>query len=317
MIISKKNSLRILLLIVLCCFSKVSVSQTASDGAGEILDLMPAIIAASKQNGQTPPSISPVPPAIELGDFRIFKVNVIDRSSPSPTFFNETIVTFDSQNRPFRSTVKFLIGPLAPRTNVSTSTYNDLGNIESTEAIVDVNGRADIFPKQFSYDTQARLVKTTQTNPDGSLSIVEFGYSNNGRLSNARISSSINGPDRIEEEHTFSYDSAGRIKSNRIVGPLISELNHEHAYDSGGNLRETVILGLNSRTVITRLPRVGNKQIHQSVTDLGNGNVQRSDVEYFYEPGACERVLEQNHPRVVAAAIVGQPHSLDLGCVKR
>ena len=304
-------------MIALCCFSKVSVSQTASDTSGEILDFMPAIIKASIKNGQTPPLISPVPPAIELGNFRVFKVNAIDRSSPSADFFNETIVTFDSQNRPFRSTVKFLIGPLAPRTNISTSTYNDLGNIESTEVIVDVNGLADLIPKQFSYDTQARLVKTTQTNPDGSLSIVEFDYSNNGRLSNARVSSFSNGQNRIEEEHTFSYDSAGRIKSNRIAGPLIPELNHEHTYDSGGNLRETVIIGPNSRTVITRLPRVGNKQIHQSVANLGNGDIHRSDVEYIYEPGVCTRVLEQNHPRVVAAAIVGQPHSLDLGCVKR
>lgn len=338
MMIWKKHLPQILLVTALLCFSQTSLSQTTKSDEDDILDFMPAIIAATQQQSQIPPPSMPEPLVTGLGNFRIAKTETFNRSQPMGRA-TEFISSWDSSGNNVRDdlTVFDLFGgnpTLVTHTVVSNITYDDNNRpLTSRYKTMYTNGNQDIGSKQYRYQGGRLSAITTEStftsDITGSVTTninTVLQYGGNNRLIGAKVTISQPQSSVIStEQHTVSYDSNNRVKSHRVIRSsnitnTPEETLHSHRYDSTGNLIESVtITPTNVKAIWTFGPLIGNKSTGSIVSmDQSTGAVlSDSIIVGTYEVGVCT-LRGPNDPYVIEGNITAsRPYSPNIGCVKR
>ena len=342
MMIGKKGVQQILLMAILLCSNQASLPQT-NMAEGDILDFMPAIIAAAKRQRQAPPPLKPQPPIPNppvngLGNFRIAKTEIFNRLQPAGKM-STFVLTWNSSGNQIRDdlTIFNLFGGDPTQINhtvVANTTYDGQNRPRSKSyTTAYTNGNQDVGMKQYRYQG-GRLHSTVSQSTFNSVatgsittnSNMVFKYGGGNRLVGSTVI--VNQPRNsisTTEQHTVSYDSNNRVRSHEMVrtNNIDNSLDkdvHTHRYDSAGNLVESVtIAATNLRVTKTYGAIIGNKStgrirvVNQATGDVLSDNT----IVGTYEAGVCT-LRGPNDPFVIEANITASvPYSPNVGCIKR
>ncbi len=341
MIIWKKLLSSLTLVLILICSNQVSIAQATNPAQSDILDFIPAIIAAAMQNRQTlpppKPTSPPVVPPSGSGNFRYVKTDIYNRMSPLGKM-SELITTWNSSGNDIRSNLSvFALFAGNPSQVQLTTTANRVYNSQNKPLSEDFLSQFITGPqagnqtsgiKRYHYNNSGRLHSTTSesfTNGAAEAnSETIFQYGGNNRLLGAAITTSKNGAVNTTEQHTLSYDANNRVTSHQVVRTSVfdnsSELIlHTHRYDTAGNLVESITLAPRFKNTLTYLQMSGNKRTTRAVSvDRSTNTVtSRFDIETTFASGICT-LRGRNDPLVIEANITASvPYSPNAGCIKR
>jgi len=258
MSIWKKSLSRVSVIVALLCLSPISVSQTITP-SDDILDFLPAIIAAAISETETTVTPPLEPPVNGLGNLRFTKTEGFNLIQPTGRS-SELITSWDQTGNYVRQDLTaydlFAASPSQVRsTTVFNIDYDEQNRPRSSAytSMIDADTQ-EVGTKQYRYlngRLQSTSAEATITNSViGSITTsieTVFEYAQNNQLVGATvIVSNRNDGSNTTEQHFVGYDSSNRVNSHRVTRsnnitntPEVTV--HSHSYDSVGNLAETVI----------------------------------------------------------------------------
>jgi len=311
-----KASIFVLGLFIYLIMQSVVWGQTNQQSSGDILDFIPAIIAASKK-----PVDPPKPPPISgKGNFRAVKVDVFRRINPIGKLSDNSLTWDSAGNIVGESLNTFDVfggqpSQIVQSINVSRSfnTNNDpVSESFSTtpDSVVQTTGN-----KQYIY-TGTRLTKLISTGSfnDTPLPPIETNYTYNsaGRLTGALVTNNQN----VNEQHSLTYNNINQIISRQVIDSAGENINFTYGYDATGNLVE--ITREDDETELTRTfqPISGNQQVTRSFGILKSNGEILVDDDFIttYAPGVCT-IQTPNSGLSIETSITFGPAPPHLGCL--